>query len=262
MPIIKINGINTYYEIAGTGEPLLLIHGLGSSTLDWESQVEYFSKRYMVITFDLRGHGKTDKPPGPYTIPLFASDAFALIRELNVAPLHAAGLSLGGLILFQMAVTQPELFRSIVFINCLPDATAKDIRLRLMVFQRRMLIKLLPFSLLGKIGSKMLFPKPEHENLRKLFVERFMQNDKKAYYNSFMAIRDWDVTDRLGNIKCPVLVVSSDQDNTPIAMKEAYVTRIPEAKLVVIPDSRHAVTMERPTEFNKAMDDFLSNLKK
>ena len=64
MPKIQSNGINLYYEIHGEGQPLLFIHGLGSSTRDWEFQVQEFSKAYKVITFDLRGHGQSDKPKG------------------------------------------------------------------------------------------------------------------------------------------------------------------------------------------------------
>jgi 3-oxoadipate enol-lactonase len=72
MPKIQSNGINLYYEIHGEGQPLLLIHGLGSSARDWEYQVAEFSESYEVITFDLRGHGQSDKPAGPYSMELTA----------------------------------------------------------------------------------------------------------------------------------------------------------------------------------------------
>jgi pimeloyl-ACP methyl ester carboxylesterase len=72
MPTIPVNDTHLYYEIHGEGQPLLLIHGLGSSTRDWELQVPEFAKSHRVITFDLRGHGRSDKPAGPYSMAMFA----------------------------------------------------------------------------------------------------------------------------------------------------------------------------------------------
>lgn len=75
MPILRCRDINVYYEIAGAGDPLLFIHGLGASHRDWEPQVAFFSRHYQVITYDVRGHGKSDKPKGPYRVSQFAADA-------------------------------------------------------------------------------------------------------------------------------------------------------------------------------------------
>jgi len=84
MPSIQVNQIGLYYESSGQGEPLLFIHGLGSSSRDWEYQVPCFTERYRVVTPDLRGHGKSDKPPGPYSSLQFACDIAELIRSLDI----------------------------------------------------------------------------------------------------------------------------------------------------------------------------------
>ena len=104
MPTAELGDIRLYYEDFGEGEPLLFIHGLGSSTRDWENQVRYFSDRYRVVVPDLRGHGNSEKPPGPYSIPLFADDIAELITTLDLAPTHVVGLSLGGFVASQLAV--------------------------------------------------------------------------------------------------------------------------------------------------------------
>src|SRR5690348_13398274 len=96
MPKISANGIEVYHEVQGEGEPLLFIHGLGSGTRDWEYQVEHFSRSFRVIAYDLRGHGQSEKPAGPYTVPLFAADASALLAALDVSSAHVVGVSLGG----------------------------------------------------------------------------------------------------------------------------------------------------------------------
>ena len=94
MPIIKVSNIEMYYEIHGEGEPLLLIHGLGSSSRDWEYQVAQFSKLYKVILIDLRGHGKTSKPKGPYSIRGFADDVALFLEALNIKHVNILGLSI------------------------------------------------------------------------------------------------------------------------------------------------------------------------
>ena len=88
MPTLSANNIKLYYEEQGDGQPLVFIHGLGSSTDDWESQVPEFSQYYRVITFDLRGHGKSEKPAGPYQIPMMVADLAGLLQTLNVPAVH------------------------------------------------------------------------------------------------------------------------------------------------------------------------------
>jgi len=107
--------------------------------------------------------------------------------------------------------------------------------------------------------AKRLFPAPAHEHLRRLFVERVSANDKRCYLAALKAIfAGWDLSARLPDIRCPTLILAADQDYTPVALKEAYAARMPNARLVVIPDSHHAVFMEKPREFNLALEAFLA----
>jgi len=89
-------------------------------------------------------------------------------------------------------------------------------------------------------------------------IERWAENDKRAYLASFRAIMGWSVVERLGEIGCPVLVVAADQDYTPVAFKEAYAANLPHAELAVISDSRHLTPVDRPEQFNEALLAFLS----
>jgi len=126
MHLIDCDGVNLYYEEQGSGPPLLFIHGLGSSARDWDQQIPEFSSRgYRVIAFDLRGHGQSDKPPGPYTLPLFAADTAALLERLGVDPAnpaHVVGVSLGGGVAFQLAIDRPALVKTLTIVNSAPAA--------------------------------------------------------------------------------------------------------------------------------------------
>ncbi len=260
MPILNLPNVNLYYEMTGDGPPLLLIHGLGSSSRDWENQVTPLADLYQVITLDLRGHGRSSKPPGRYSIRMFAEDTAALIHALEVAPVHVVGISMGGMVAFELAAHFPELLRSLMIVNSYPEMRVETFQEHLQIWRRYMFLELLGMRGTGLMLGKHLFPYPEQADLRELFVQRWAQNDKRAYRESLRAIVNWDVEDYLSEIRCPVLVVASDQDYMPLAEKKVYAAKIPNAKLVVIEDARHAVTAERPVQFNAVLMEFLAGL--
>src|SRR5690242_21429013 len=131
MPHLRVRDVELYYEVSGQGDPIVFIHGLGSSTYDWEHQIAYFAKHYQVVVFDVRGHGRSAKPRGPYSIPLFAADAAEVINTLDIAPAHIVGLSMGGMIAFQLAVNAPACVRSLVIVNSSPELVARTVKERL-----------------------------------------------------------------------------------------------------------------------------------
>ena len=258
MPKIRVKDIELYYEDTGSGPPLLLIHGLGSSTRDWEKQVPFFSKRFRVLTFDVRGHGRSDKPPGPYSVPLFAADTAELLAALNLGPAHVVGISMGAMIAFQLAVSAPQLVRSLVIVNSGPELVVRTLGERLQILQRQLIVRALGMRKMGEVLSRRLFPRPEHADLRAEFVERWAGNDPRAYRDAMQALLGWSVVDRLGDIRCATLVIAADGDYTPLALKEACVASMPDAELALIRDARHAVPVERPEQFNEVLSAFLA----
>lgn len=262
MPLIQINQTGLYYESSGQGETLFFIHGLGSSVRDWENQIPYFAERYRVVALDLRGHGKSDKPPGPYSSQLFASDIAELIRSLDIAPAHIVGLSLGGFIACQLAADHIELVRSLVVVNSVPGLPRDTFRDRLRITWtlslRRLIVRFLGMRALGRFLGNKLFPRMEQKKLRQTFVERWAENDKQAYLSSLATVSGWDLEDRLGSITCPTCLISGEHDFFPLALKEGYAKKLPNARLVVIPNSAHATPMDEPEKFNAAVMKFLS----
>ena len=257
MAVQRVRDLTTYYEIAGQGEPLVFIHGLGSSARDWELQIVFFSRHYQVIAYDVRGLGQSDKPPGPYSIRLFSRDLAGLLEALGIGPAHIVGISLGGMIGLQLAVDAPELLKSLVVVNSMPEMTIRTWKQRIQVVQRFLIVQLFGVRKMGEVLARRLFPKPEQAEARATLVERWAENDPRAYRATGRAIVGWSVIDRLEEITCPVLVVTADQDYTPVEAKASYVKRLPRGKLVVIDDSRHATPVDQPEAFNKAVLAFL-----
>ncbi len=258
MPKQLTNQINLYYEAHGEGQPLVFIHGLGSSTRDWEAQVSEFSTGYRVITLDLRGHGQSDKPAGPYSLPLFAADLAGLLEALGAAPAHIVGISLGGGVGLQFALNYPARVKTLTVINSGPSLGGTPEQAQQEIDRRVGIVQQLGMRAMGQALSPALFPKPEHAALRETFVERWAQNDPAAYIAATRSMLGWSVVERLGELRCPVLVISADQDYSPVAAKEVYVRLIPDARLEVIADAHHATPLERPEAFNAVLAEFLA----
>ena len=258
MPTLQVNNINLNYEIKGQGPSILFIHGLGSSHRDWEEQVSYFSKDYQTVAFDVRGHGQSDKPTGPYSIKLFSDDTAELIKSLDLSPAHIVGISMGGMIAFQLAVDYPDVLKSMTIVNSGPEMIARSFKEKLMIFQRSVIFRLLSMHKIGEILAGRLFPNTGQEELREKMISRWAENDKQAYMDSFKALVGWSVSDNISAFDCPTLVIAADEDYTPVSLKEDYVARMKNAQLTVIKDSRHATPLDQPLEFNKTLADFLA----
>ena len=253
-------GCSLHYEEYGHGNPLILIHGLGSSSQDWELQIPVLARHYRLIVVDVRGHGRSDKPRERYSIAGFSADLVALIEHLNLGPVHYVGLSMGGMIGFQLAVDQPQLLKSLCIVNSAPEVKLRSRDDYWQWFKRWSLMRALSLGTIGKALGGKLFPKPEQVELRQKMAERWAKNDKHAYLASFDAIVGWGVQERLSRVSCPTLIVSADRDYTPVSLKETYIKLLPDARLVVIEDSRHATPLDQPEVFNTTLLDFLKTV--
>ena len=260
MSYFKHEGCQLYYEDRGQGEPVLLVHGLGSSIQDWEYQIPHLLQRHRVLAIDLRGHGRSGKPRERYSMAGFAADVAALIEHLGLPRVHLVGISMGGMVGFQLGVDRPELLRSLTIVNSAPEVKARSAGDGWQLAKRWTLSRLLSMETIGKGLGRVLFPRPEQADLRAKVEQRWPQNDKRAYLASLDAIIGWSVRERLAAITCPTLVISADRDYTPVAVKEAYVRELPNARLVVMERSRHATPMDQPERFNAVLDDFLAQV--
>lgn len=258
MARIAVNGIGIEYEVQGDGPALLLIHGLGSCKEDWEAQAAPFARHCKVVSFDLRGHGQSDKPAGPYSIAQFAADGAALLRGLHIDAAHVVGISLGGAVAFQLALDHPALVKTLTIVNSGPDATVRKFKEKLAIWMRSYIVRRKGMGKLADLIGPRLFPRPENRAERERFIERTARNDPQAYLHAFQALIGWSVSDRIGAIACPVLAIAADRDYTPLSMKEAYVAQIPGAKLEVVSDAHHALPMEKPAQFNAVLERFLA----
>jgi 3-oxoadipate enol-lactonase len=273
MTITKINDIDLYYEEHGDpqAEPLLLIMGFAMNATAWGLQIPVFSQRYRVVAFDNRGVGRTSQPEGPYSMPQMAADAAALLDHLGIVSAHVVGISMGGMIAQEFALRYPSRVRGLVLAATTPGGPQSA------GYEEMMTTSAEGMALTDL--SSMMTPEGIKEGMDRLFTAEFQAKPSPAAIQmgiagmmhpqtlagmkgQLAAIRAHDTYDRLPKIAAPTLVIAGDADafvkaaNSPI-----IASRIPGAKLIMLPGQKHGFTAEKPDETNAAILDFLAQVK-
>jgi len=245
------------YIRKGQGVPVLLLHGLGSSLLDWQSQIDYLSSFCQVYALDLRGHGVSEPLRARLGLEEMATDVAEFIGAQKIAPCFVVGVSMGGMVGFQLLASHPEVVRGLVAINSAPSFPVDSFGLRCRVWVRLLLIRLFGLRALGWLLARKLFPHAEQAKLRALASQRIAGNDPVSYLYAMRAILGWSALPAVQQISTPMLIVSGDRDYTPLAYKQAYVGQLRNAQLVVIENSGHATPLDQPAQLNRLIEEFI-----
>jgi pimeloyl-ACP methyl ester carboxylesterase len=261
MASLNIDGVELYYQEQGAGPVVVFLHGLGSSSQDWEFQFQHFSKAYRCVGFDLPGSGQSKDPRhlhGPFSVQSFARTIATAMKQLGLAPAHVVGLSMGGMTGLQLALDAPEVVRTLTVVNATASVQPTGLREKALLGVRKVLTRTLGPRGVALLVAPRLFPKPQQEELRTRFIENMATLDRRTYAAVSAAVMAFSVEDRVHQLRCPLLLIASDGDYTPVALKEALVARVRGAKLVVVPDAHHALPIENPPAFEAVLEPFLA----
>ncbi len=266
MPSADVNGINVYYKVHGSGEPLVLIMGLGGGHGAWFFQIRAFKKSYQVITFDNRGIGKTDKTSESYTIKTMADDTIDLMDYLGVDKAHILGVSLGGMIAQEVAINYPQRVRKLVLgcttagewemsdtpsellraIGLEEGSTEVDIR---SVNINRLMNSMVSLAFNKRLYRMVILP------LTKVYMKSV---GFEGLAGQFEAAAGHSTLDRLHLIEAPTLVITGAEDRLILPhSSEVIASRIPNARLVKVEGGSHTFLAEMRGRFNKEVLDFL-----
>lgn len=259
MPNFTYQQRTTHYLDRGHGPVIILLHGLGSCADDWKPQMEALATSHRVIAPDFRGHGKSSVASSPFSMQTLAKDIKALTEHLQLNKYQVVGFSLGGMVAFELALLCPADIVAMVIINSGPAVATASWSIKCQLQLRLLIIRLLGMRRLGQIIGKKLFVKNTHQQLAKQFAEQMAHTDATSYRYTLKAISRFTLLGQLKRITMPVLVISADQDYTPVAFKQDYVSQLPNASLVVITDSRHATPLDQPDVLNQHLCEFLLN---
>jgi aminoacrylate hydrolase len=261
MPKIKVGEVNLYYETHGTGDPVLLVPGLGGAGSYWQPQIGPFAERYQVVPHDHRGTGQSDHVVMKYSVDQMTDDVLGLMDALGIERAHLVGHSTGGAIGQIMAIEHPERLRSLVIANSWTKADpffirCFDVRSELLrksgaaAYQHAAPVFLFPSWWIRDNAEKIA--QAEEASLPSFPPAEIM-------LSRIEAIVAFDRTQELSKIQTPTLVVCARDDHlTPAYYSEELAAAIPGAKLAMLDHGGHSCSMTVPEEFNKRVLSFLA----
>ena len=250
---LQLPGVRIHFRVVGEGPPILLLHGLASSGIDWFPIAPALASRHRLILMDLRGHGHSSLAQAKgYGIETMAGDAWRLLEALAVDKPHVVGLSLGGCVALQMACQRPAALDRLVLANTFARLRSNGLLASRLIRLRRTLGNI---DALAQVVATSLFNDPA---VQAFAAERLRRNDMGAIRRTMAALALFDVRRRLPRIANPVLVLAGDRDRTvPSRCTEELAGGLPLARLHIIADAGHALPYDQPDAFVAAVRDFL-----
>lgn len=242
------------HEVRGpsTGAPVVLAGSLGTSMASWDRQVPALAERHLVVRYDHRGHGESPVPPGPYSIADLGEDAVALLDHLDIAAASFVGTSLGGMVGMWLAAHVPERVDRLVVIcssaRLGPPSTWTE---RAATVRREGTAAVADLLVARWFTPAFVAREP---NTVECILAQLRATSSEGYAGCCEAIGAMDLLDSLHAISAPTLVVAGACDPaTTVADARAIADRVPEARLVTVPDAAHLAVVEQPDVVNELL---------
>ncbi|MEA2453882.1 MAG: hypothetical protein QOI45_144 [Thermoleophilaceae bacterium] len=264
MAVARSGDTELYWESTGAGAPVLLVMGLGMNATGWWRTVPALAERFRVLAFDNRGVGRSDRPPGPYSVAQMADDAAAVLDAAGEASAHVYGISLGGMIAQEIALRHPDRVRGLVLGCTTPGGpnAAPASATTLAFFERRGRMpaeEAVWASVPYNYGPA---TRAEHgDRIAQDIAQRLrFPIEQEPYRAQLAAALNHDTYGRLGSIAAPTLVIHGAEDVMVLpANGRVLAERIPDARLVEGPGAGHLYFTDAP-ELDRAAGDFLAAL--
>jgi pimeloyl-ACP methyl ester carboxylesterase len=238
---IELNGVRTWYERAGEGDPLLLLHpgGAGVDSRAWSPNIEAFRARFATFTPDRRAHGRTPDVEGPITFEAMAEDSIAFVEAMIGEPTHLAGYSDGAIVALLVALHRPDLVRKLVFIAApyhlegwVPGVIDSEGE---------------PPEFLAASYAEISPDGPDHYPV---VVEKLARMHQEGPTLE---------TSDLRGIQARTLVMVADDDEVALEHAISMYRAIPDSELAVVPGTSHGLLVEKPQLCNRMILDFLTS---
>jgi 3-oxoadipate enol-lactonase len=258
MPFVENLGARIHWDEEGSGAPILLIMGLGWASYAWYRSRPVLSEKYRTIALDNRGVGKSDAPPGPYSIAQMAADAAAVLNAARVNTAHIFGVSMGGMIAQEFALQYPNKVRSLI-LGCTAPGGPQAVRAEQEALQVLMTRGQDPEAFAKAIGPFIYDAGTSAARIEEdTAVRRKWYPPADAYFAQLQGIMAWEAYSRLAQISAPTLVIHGENDRlVPPENGKLIAGRIPGAKSVVIPRASHIFTTDQPEVAHRAILEFL-----
>lgn len=272
MPMAKVNGTELFYQRTGSGEPIVLIPGLGTTHAFFNGALPGLSARHEVIGLDLRGVGQSAKPKQQYSMELWADDIAALLEHLKVPRAHILGSSLGGCAALAFADRHPQKTASLILAATFSeiDRTLElNYRVRIALIEKVGMTQLLADFAVTALFGRTFYETERGRTVAANTLAMIQQNDQDMYIEHLRAVlrfgncepgqdRAAPYTTRLRNMKCPALVMVGDEDVLTVPKFSHIMAKaLPNAELVIQKQCGHVTLVEQPEESARLIVEFL-----
>lgn len=263
MPYARVNEVDLYYESHGSGDPLLLIPGLGSDASTWSQFVPEF-QNYRIVIVENRGSGRSAKPGGPYSTEIMAEDAVALMDHLGIAQAHIIGKSMGGMIAQWIAARWPSRVRSLVLASTVMyhDRYGNELLdLARTVAQKAGLFAVYRLTfMLSYSREYCMNNRSRLEQMEALIAKLDPAELLRGYFEQSSACQKHDSRAIAAKIRCPTLVIVGQDDLiTPAQDSKDLAAAMPDAQLQIFQKGGHGFWREFPSEVNSVVRQFLNH---
>jgi len=262
MSYVENNGVRIYWEEHGAGEPLLLIMGIGYTSAMWFRILPDLVARHRVITYDNRGVGASDIPPGPYLIPHHASDALTVLDAAGVSDAHVLGISLGGVIATELGLSHPDRVRSLI-LGSIGAIGPSYIQPEPALFETELARR----SMAREEGVRAMIPftydpaTPQERIEEDIAVRLRTYPSPEGYAAQVAWVGTFESESRVPSISVPTLVMHGETDRyVPVENARILARLIPGAELVVLPHASHLFLTDQPEATGAAVLGFLEKV--
>lgn len=266
MPLAPVNGINLYYEEHGSGFPLVWSHEFAGDYRSWKQQVNFFSRRYRVITYNARGYPPSDVPEclNDYTQAQSVDDLKALLDYLEIPRAHVGGLSMGGNVALNFGLTYPETARSLIVAGTGAGSTDPD-AFRENVNGRADAMRAGGMAAMGDYShsqTRVQLRRKDPLGFEE-FRQGLMEHSALGSALTFAGVQGrrptiFALEDKMKALDVPTLIMTGDEDEPCIETSVFMKRCIPKSGLAFLPQSGHAINLEEPDLFNRLVLDFLT----
>lgn len=268
MPTARINGVNIYYEVHGQGIPIVWSHEFAGDWRSWEPQVNYFSRRYQVVTYNARGYPPSDVPenPGAYSQEQSVDDLCGLLDHLEIETAHVAGLSMGGSVTLNFGIAYPHRARSLIVAGAGsgssdPEAFRNRVNLLAQRMESEGMSGVDDFS---RNPNRLTFLQKDPKGWQKM-ADAFQEHSPVGSAHTFRRVQGlrpsiFSLEARLQTLAVPTLIMVGDEDEGCVDPGIFMKRKIPRSGLAVFPKSGHVINLEEPALFNALVMDFVSSV--
>ena len=258
-----VNGTQLYYEMAGQGHPLVLLHGGAVDSRAFDDQFSEFARHYRVVRYDLRGTGKSGDRDKPFSN---SEDLYSLLQYLKITRAYLLGISRGGGIAYDFTLEHPDITKALILVSSNLSAGVPAYE---EMFERTTEAgKQSGAAAAAGVWGNDPYQGPQREEARAKVLQIMTDNLARfRYFDGHVPVKqlsssDVPRSDRLAEIKVPTLVIAGAHDNVVARGNyQRWANGIPGAKMVVFSESGHLVNIDQPAEFNRTVLEFLGNLK-